>query len=80
MQGVGHNDDKVTVLAATKTPYALDRAVWHRFDKRIYTPLANFKARQYMFKVLQLTLLGGRRMGEGDRRGVLEFDGDFDGD
>ncbi|AQK90225.1 Vacuolar sorting protein 4b [Zea mays] len=25
MQGVGHNDDKVLVLAATNTPYALDQ-------------------------------------------------------
>jgi len=24
-QGVGHNDDKVLVLAATNTPYALDQ-------------------------------------------------------
>ena len=25
VQGVGHNDDKVLVLAATNTPYALDQ-------------------------------------------------------
>ena len=25
LQGVGHNDDKVLVLAATNTPYALDQ-------------------------------------------------------
>ncbi|OEL30599.1 Protein SUPPRESSOR OF K(+) TRANSPORT GROWTH DEFECT 1 [Dichanthelium oligosanthes] len=49
--GVGHNDDKVLVLAATNTPYALDQAVRRRFDKRIYIPLPDLKARQHMFKV-----------------------------
>ncbi|KAG9155721.1 hypothetical protein Leryth_003983 [Lithospermum erythrorhizon] len=51
MQGVGHNDDKVLVLAATNTPYALDQAIRRRFDKRIYIPLPDPKARQHMFKV-----------------------------
>ncbi|CAL4951390.1 unnamed protein product [Urochloa decumbens] len=51
MQGVGHNDDKVLVLAATNTPYSLDQAVRRRFDKRIYIPLPDLKARQHMFKV-----------------------------
>ncbi|XP_042432246.1 protein SUPPRESSOR OF K(+) TRANSPORT GROWTH DEFECT 1-like isoform X3 [Zingiber officinale] len=51
MQGVGNNDQKVLVLAATNTPYALDQAVRRRFDKRIYIPLPDLKARQHMFKV-----------------------------
>ncbi|KAL2557367.1 Protein SUPPRESSOR OF K(+) TRANSPORT GROWTH DEFECT 1 [Forsythia ovata] len=51
MQGVGHNDDKVLVLAATNTPYALDQAIRRRFDKRIYIPLPDPKARQHIFKV-----------------------------
>ncbi|XP_047316666.1 protein SUPPRESSOR OF K(+) TRANSPORT GROWTH DEFECT 1-like [Impatiens glandulifera] len=51
MQGVGHNDDKVLVLAATNTPYSLDQAIRRRFDKRIYIPLPDMKARQHMFKV-----------------------------
>ncbi|KAK4440619.1 protein SUPPRESSOR OF K(+) TRANSPORT GROWTH DEFECT 1 [Sesamum alatum] len=51
MQGVGHNDDKVLVLAATNTPYSLDQAIRRRFDKRIYIPLPDAKARQHMFKV-----------------------------
>jgi vacuolar protein-sorting-associated protein 4 len=51
MQGVGHNDDKVLVLAATNTPYALDQAIRRRFDKRIYIPLPDPKARHHMFKV-----------------------------
>ncbi|KAG5114589.1 hypothetical protein JHK82_037858 [Glycine max] len=50
MQGVGHNDQKVLVLAATNTPYALDQAIRRRFDKRIYIPLPDLKARQHMFK------------------------------
>ncbi|KAL4189019.1 hypothetical protein AMTRI_Chr08g163420 [Amborella trichopoda] len=51
MQGVGNNDQKVLVLAATNTPYALDQAIRRRFDKRIYIPLPDVKARQHMFKV-----------------------------
>ncbi|KAK1354603.1 protein SUPPRESSOR OF K(+) TRANSPORT GROWTH DEFECT 1 [Heracleum sosnowskyi] len=51
MQGVGTNDEKVLVLAATNTPYALDQAIRRRFDKRIYIPLPEGKARQHMFKV-----------------------------
>ncbi|XP_062174924.1 protein SUPPRESSOR OF K(+) TRANSPORT GROWTH DEFECT 1-like [Alnus glutinosa] len=51
MQGVGRGDEKVLVLAATNTPYALDQAIRRRFDKRIYIPLPDLKARQHMFKV-----------------------------
>ncbi|XP_056165650.1 protein SUPPRESSOR OF K(+) TRANSPORT GROWTH DEFECT 1-like [Syzygium oleosum] len=51
MQGVGNNDEKVLVLAATNTPYSLDQAIRRRFDKRIYIPLPDLKARQHMFKV-----------------------------
>ncbi|KAJ6433012.1 hypothetical protein OIU84_020112 [Salix udensis] len=50
-QGVGSDDHKVLVLAATNTPYALDQAIRRRFDKRIYIPLPDLKARQHMFKV-----------------------------
>ncbi|KAI7980576.1 Protein SUPPRESSOR OF K(+) TRANSPORT GROWTH DEFECT 1 [Camellia lanceoleosa] len=50
MPGVGQNDEKVLVLAATNTPYALDQAIRWRFDKRIYIPLPDLKARQHMFK------------------------------
>ncbi|KAI4347933.1 hypothetical protein L6164_008706 [Bauhinia variegata] len=51
MQGVGKEDQKVLILAATNTPYALDKAIRRRFDKRIYIPLPDLKARQHMFKV-----------------------------
>ncbi|MCL7048845.1 hypothetical protein MKW94_005031 [Papaver nudicaule] len=50
-EGVGNNDQKVLVLAATNTPYSLDQAIRRRFDKRIYVPLPEAKARQHMFKV-----------------------------
>ncbi|XP_073022406.1 protein SUPPRESSOR OF K(+) TRANSPORT GROWTH DEFECT 1-like [Primulina eburnea] len=49
--GVGHNDDKVLVLAATITPYALDQAIRQRFDNHIYISLPELKARRHMFKV-----------------------------
>ena len=51
MQGVGSNGGRVLVLAATNTPYQLDQAVRRRFDKRIYIPLPDAKARAHMFKV-----------------------------
>ncbi|KHN27655.1 Vacuolar protein sorting-associated protein 4 [Glycine soja] len=57
MQGVGHNDQKVLVLAATNTPYALDQAIRRRFDKRIYIPLPDLKARQHMFKARTIYLI-----------------------
>ncbi|KAJ9159802.1 hypothetical protein P3X46_025272 [Hevea brasiliensis] len=51
MQGIGNDDHKVLVLAATNTPYALDQAIRRRFDKRIYIPLPDLKARKHIFKV-----------------------------
>ncbi|KAH0458088.1 hypothetical protein IEQ34_013403 [Dendrobium chrysotoxum] len=51
LQGIGNNDQKVLVLAATNTPYALDQVIRRRFDKRIYIPLSDLKALQHMFKV-----------------------------
>ncbi|KAJ0670691.1 putative vesicle-fusing ATPase [Helianthus annuus] len=50
-QSVGTNDDRVLILAATNTPYSLDQAIRRGFDKRIYTPLPDLKARQHIFKV-----------------------------
>mmetsp|Transcript_6693 Transcript_6693/g.24789 ORF Transcript_6693/g.24789 Transcript_6693/m.24789 type:complete len:438 (+) Transcript_6693:263-1576(+) len=51
MQGVGHSSDGVLILAATNLPYALDQAVRRRFDKRIYIPLPDERARARIFKV-----------------------------
>lgn len=51
MQGVGSNNSKVLVLAATNLPYNLDQAIRRRFDKRIYIPLPEDTARAHMFKI-----------------------------
>eukprot|EP00798_Chlamydomonas_sp_ICE-L_P020535 gene20535-27325_t len=51
MQGVGSNNEKVLVLAATNLPYSLDKAIRQRFDKRIYIPLPEQPARAHMFKI-----------------------------
>eukprot|EP00899_Mesostigma_viride_P001391 jgi/Mesvir1/11252/Mv01057-RA.1 len=51
MQGVSHDSNKVLILAATNMPYNLDQAVRRRFDKRIYIPLPDAKARAAMFKI-----------------------------
>eukprot|EP00899_Mesostigma_viride_P017086 jgi/Mesvir1/25379/Mv01421-RA.1 len=51
MQGVSHDSNKVLILAATNMPYNLDQAVRRRFDKRIYIPLPDTKARAAMFKI-----------------------------
>mmetsp|Transcript_7236 Transcript_7236/g.12519 ORF Transcript_7236/g.12519 Transcript_7236/m.12519 type:complete len:402 (-) Transcript_7236:113-1318(-) len=51
MQGVGNENGQVLVLGATNMPYSLDQAVRRRFDKRIYIPLPESKARAHMFKV-----------------------------
>ncbi|XP_075644985.1 protein SUPPRESSOR OF K(+) TRANSPORT GROWTH DEFECT 1-like, partial [Castanea sativa] len=51
MQGVCDGAERVLILAATNTPYALDKAILRRFDLRIYIPLPNFEARKRIFKV-----------------------------
>mmetsp|Transcript_16391 Transcript_16391/g.40866 ORF Transcript_16391/g.40866 Transcript_16391/m.40866 type:complete len:434 (-) Transcript_16391:601-1902(-) len=51
MQGVGTNNARVLVLAATNLPYNLDQAIRRRFDKRIYIPLPEEPARAHMFKI-----------------------------
>ncbi|KAM3684136.1 hypothetical protein ACB098_11G021600 [Castanea mollissima] len=51
MQRACNDEKNVLVLAATNTPYALDQAMRRRFNKRIYVPLPNVKARERIFKV-----------------------------
>lgn len=51
MQGVGHDDEGVLVLAATNIPWALDSAIRRRFERRIYIPLPEAQARCQMLKI-----------------------------
>lgn len=51
MNGVGHDDQGVLVLAATNIPWNLDPAVRRRFERRIYIPLPDPQARAQMFKI-----------------------------
>ncbi|CAA6669836.1 unnamed protein product [Spirodela intermedia] len=65
MQGVGNNEQKVLVLAATNTPYALDQVrfrqnplddilfsqFYYQLSSNLHIPLPDLKARQHMFKV-----------------------------
>ncbi|OYT53050.1 MAG: cell division protein [Desulfurococcales archaeon ex4484_217_2] len=41
----------VIVIAATNKPWLLDEAILSRFEKRIYIPLPDFKARKELFKI-----------------------------
>ena len=50
MQGVGSNNDKVLVLGATNLPWALDPAVRRRFERRVYIPLPDIEARNYLMR------------------------------
>ena len=45
MDGLGNDNDGVTVLGATNTPWELDGALRRRFQKRIFTPLPNAEER-----------------------------------
>lgn len=51
MQGVGNDTEGILVLGATNIPWVLDAAIRRRFEKRIYIPLPEEPARQFMFKL-----------------------------
>ena len=44
-------EDKIVVIGATNIPEVLDPAFRRRFEKRIYVPLPDFKARKQIFKI-----------------------------
>lgn len=51
MDGVGKNKGNVLVLGATNVPWELDAAIRRRFEKRVYIPLPDAKARSRMVKL-----------------------------
>uniref|UniRef100_A0A7S2ZG99 AAA+ ATPase domain-containing protein n=2 Tax=Rhodosorus marinus TaxID=101924 RepID=A0A7S2ZG99_9RHOD len=51
MQGVGNDSGGVLVLGATNIPWGLDSAIRRRFEKRVYIPLPDERARGRMFEV-----------------------------
>ena len=52
MQGVGNDSTGVLVLGATNLPWALDPAIRRRFERRIYIPLPDTRARLYLLTLL----------------------------
>eukprot|EP00051_Salpingoeca_urceolata_P002063 m.46732 g.46732 ORF g.46732 m.46732 type:complete len:458 (-) comp11878_c0_seq1:90-1463(-) len=51
MQGVGKDNDGILVLAATNIPWGLDQAFRRRFERKVYIPLPDIRARTVLFKI-----------------------------
>ncbi|KIM23411.1 hypothetical protein M408DRAFT_320940, partial [Serendipita vermifera MAFF 305830] len=51
MDGVGHDNSGILVLAAINLPWALDPAMRRRFQRRIHISLPDQKARPRMFEI-----------------------------
>jgi vacuolar protein-sorting-associated protein 4 len=50
MDGVGANNKGVLIIAATNLPWELDQAMLRRFERRIYIPLPDRRARVTLIK------------------------------
>jgi len=51
MDGMGKDNTDVTFIGATNRPWVLDDAMRRRFEKRIYIPLPDLKAREDLFRL-----------------------------
>lgn len=51
MQGVSNDTGGVLVLGATNLPWSIDAAVRRRFERRLYLPLPDERARRRMFQI-----------------------------
>lgn len=68
--GVGHDDKGILVLGATNIPWGLDPAIRRRFEKRIYIPLPDLSARDYLIR--KLTNKTKRTLTEEDFKEIAE--------
>src|ERR1700761_1947534 len=50
MDGVGHDNRGIFVLAATNVPWKLDSALLSRLQRKIYIPLPDDSARQHQLR------------------------------
>lgn len=51
IDGVGHDNKGILVLAATNLPWTLDPAMRRRFQRKVFIPLPDEAARAQMFKI-----------------------------
>ena len=52
MEGISsNNDDRVVTIGATNVPWEIDSAFRRRFQRRIYVPLPDEKARKIIFEI-----------------------------